>query len=310
MKTYLQRLIIVFSISGMHAGLYAEYADTQYHIPHLDPARIAAKKQFFDRKYRRSKYMRYGGMALVAAWIAYSGYKYWFKQPSRDIALTAEGDVPMVRRVALLQHEVDHLKKNMELVKGNNWLAWGSDLMHHALWGIELTTIFKIGIALGAAPAIARFLSPLLDIDELRYELRSDIDFMKSIIAKVRFLAHEDRKTIDRAHVCRMTQDTVLLVKKQIENLIGFVQHKQMQYQDKYPHIVNQVNDQVNYIILSFNSLADRLSHLLNDDDLPFEMLSHLIIEHTQQFGQEYNGVKDQLKALEDRLYEEASERA
>lgn|GEM_PF-2689974 len=304
MKTYVQRLLIVMSISSMHL---AYGADALYHISHLDAVRIASKKQFYDTKYERSKYMRYAGMSFVAAWMMYSGYKYYAGKPSSmrssDIS---DGQNEMARQVEILRNDVDHLKQNMELVKGNNWLAWGSDLMHHAIWGIELSTLLKIGVAIASAPTVARFFGPLLDVDELRHEMRSDIDFMKAIVSKVRFLAREDRQETDRERLCRMTQDTFILVKKQIENMIGFVHHKQEQYQEEHPFIAAQVDDQVHYITISFNHLADDMGGLLNDGQVSFERLCQEIIDQAQRFGQEYAGVKDQLKALEDRLYEES----
>ncbi len=304
MNTYAKRLLIVMSISSMYLSYAAE---TAYHIAHLDPVRITSKQQAFDKKYTRGKYLRYAGMSFVAAWMMYTGYKsYAGKSSSMRSPGISDGEIGMSHRIDILRQEVDQLKQNMELVKGNNWLAWGSDLMHHAIWGIELSTLLKIGIALASAPTIVRFFGPLLDVDELRHELRADVDFMKAIVSKVRFLAREDRQETDREHLCRMTQDTFILVKKQIESLIGFVHHKQEQYQDEHPTIAAQVDDQVHYLTVSFNHLADTMGGLLNDEAISFERLCQEIIDHAQRFGQEYAGVKDQLKALEDRLYEEA----
>jgi hypothetical protein len=303
MNTYVKRLLIVMSISSMYLS-YA--ADAAYHIAHLDPVRITSKQQFFDKKYMRSKYLRYAGMSAVAAWMVYSGYKYVTKMPATPSSSISNDQTGLTRKVETLQQEVDHLKQNMELVKGNNWLAWGSDLMHHAIWGIELSTLLKIGVALASAPSIVRFFGPLLDVDELRHELRGDVDFMKAIVSKVRFLAREDRQETDREYLCRMTQDTFILLKKQIESMIGFVRHKQEQYQDEHPALAAQVDDQIHYLTASFNHLADTMGALLNSEATSFERLCQEIIDHAQRFGQEYAGVKDQLKALEDRLYEEA----
>lgn len=307
MDTYLKRLLIVMSISSMHCAYAIEAA---YRISHLDPVRIASKQQAFDKKYTRSKNLRYASMAFMAAWMMYSGYNYVTKKPAAIPTSTIpDTQTDLVRKVEALRQEVDHLKQNMDLVKGNNWLAWGSELMHHAIWGIELSTLLKIGVALASAPSIVRFFGPLLDVDELRHELRSDVDFMKAIVSKVRFLARQDRQDTDREHLCRMTQDTFMLVKKQIENMVGFVRHKQEQYQDDYPVITVQMDDQVHYLTLSFNHLADTMGILLNDGDISFERLCQEIIDHAQRFGQEYAGVKDQLRVLEDRLYEEAEGR-
>jgi hypothetical protein len=304
MKKYLQQLLIIMSISHTYLACAAE---ASYRIPHLDSARITSKKQFFDTKYTRAKYLRYTGMSFVAAWMMYSGYKYFTKVPTAAPASSIpDSQISLTRKVDTIQQEVDQLKQNMELVKGNNWLAWGSELMHHAIWGIELSTLLKIGVAIASAPTIVRFFGPLLDVDELRHELRGDVDFMKAIVSKVRFLAREDRQEADREHLCRLTQDTFVLVKKQIESLIGFVRHKQEQYQDEHPIIAAQVDDQVHYLTLSFNHLADTLGDHLNNQETSFERLCQDIIDQAQRFGQEYAGVKDQLKALEDRIYEEA----
>lgn len=303
MNNYFKRLLILMSISSI-SFLYA--ADTVYHIAHLDQVRIASKQQAFDKKYMHSKYLRYAGMTFVAAWMLYSGYNYVNKKPVAVSPGNAGDDQQELRRkIEALRHDVDHLKDNMDLVKGNNWVAWASDLMHHAMWGIELSTLLKIGVALASAPSVVRFIGPVLDVDELRHELRSDVDFIKALVSKIRFFAREDRQDTDRQHLCRMTQDTFVLLKKQIENMIGFVRHKQEQYQDAHPVIAAQVDDQVHYVTLSFNHLADAMGAVLNDEAISFERLCQEIIDHAQYFGQEYTGVKDQLKALEDRLYEE-----
>lgn len=301
MNHYAQRLLIVM---GMYLALGA---DATYTISHIDSNRITTKQYFFDAKFKRAKYMRYAGMTFMATWMVYTGYKYYSVKPSapRPSGLS-ERDMAMTQQIAQLRQDVDQLKQNMELVKGNNWLAWGSDLMHHAIWGIELSTLMKIGAAIASAPAIARFVGPLLDVDELRHEIHADVDFLKSIVSKVRFLARQDRGEADREHLCRMTQDTIVLVKKQIENLIGFVRHKQEQYQDGHPFIAGQVDDQVYYLIMSFNHLADSMAALLSDQEISFEGLCQQIVDHAQRFGLEYAGVKDQLKALEDQVYEDA----
>lgn len=135
MNTYVKRLLIVMSISSMYLSHAAE---TAYHIAHLDPVRIASKQQAFDKKYMRSKYLRYAGMSLVAGWMVYSGYKYFTKLPATAPTSSVSDDqTGLTRKVETLQQEVDHLKQNMEMVKGNNWLAWGSDLMHHAIWALS-----------------------------------------------------------------------------------------------------------------------------------------------------------------------------
>src|SRR5579862_9829073 len=120
MNTYVKRLLIVMSISSMYLSHAAE---TAYHIAHLDPVRIASKQQAFDKKYMRSKYLRYAGMSMVAAWMLYSGYKYVTKVPAATSTSSAPDDrSSLTRKVDTLQQEVEHLKQNMEMVKGNNWL--------------------------------------------------------------------------------------------------------------------------------------------------------------------------------------------
>ncbi len=97
----------------------------------------------------------------------------------------------------------------------------------------------------------------------------------------MKFLAREDCKKTDQDYVRRMTQETLILLKKQIESLIGFLYHKQEQYQSECPDIARQVDDQIRYITLSFDHLADTMEILLNEE-ISFEGLSQGIIDHMQ----------------------------
>jgi len=257
--------------------------------------------------------MRYAGMALLGSWIAYYGYtRYIQKSGSAHSAALSPRDhdvANVAKNVASMQLEIERLKKNVELIKGNTWLAWGGDLMHHVIWGVELATLLKIAFVIGAAPTLSRFLSPVLDVDELWYELRSDVDFIKSINAKAKYaVIHRHTDPADRDDLCRMTQDTAMLLKKQIERLIGFLDHKQAQYRNDFPRIASQVDDQARYLTSSFNIFADTMAQILNEDDASCEKLSLSIITCAQQFGEAYGVVKDQLKVLERSLGEEEPE--
>jgi hypothetical protein len=310
MKNVIYRLIIAISIGGLQMNLCAE---ALYRIGHLDPVAINAKREHYDKKCIRSQYMRNAGMALLGSWIAYSGYKRFIQQSgSADWASRSPRDhdvAQIAKNVESMQLEIERLKKNVELIKGGTWLAWGGDLMHHVIWGVELATLVKIAFVIGAAPTLSRFLSPLLDVDELWYALRSDVDFVKSINAKARYAVnHRHTDQIEREDLCRMTQDTAILLKKQVERLIGFIEHKQAQYRDQFPHIATQIDDQVHYLTSAFNTFADSLEQLLNEADVSCERLSLSIISGAQQFGEDYGVVKDQLKALERSLGEEEPE--
>ncbi len=68
----------------------------------------------------------------------------------------------MAQRIEMLTQDVDQLKKSIELIKGSTWIAWASDLIHHALWGVELSTLFKVGVAIASAPTMRVFLLPYL----------------------------------------------------------------------------------------------------------------------------------------------------
>ena len=310
MKLYAQRFLIIVILSSMHLQ---HYAQTLYHIPHLDETRIIARKVHFDRKYKRNMYIRYGGLTLLAAWVGYLGYNRMTRS-AQEVALPripADSTMAdMMQRMGVMQQDIESLQKNVALLKGNTWLAWGGDVMHHVVWGIELTTLCKIGIAIATVPTLTRFFESLVDLDAVWYELRSQTDYIKIITAQTRrFMAEQEDTPDDRVYVRRVTQNTMILLKRQIEALIGFVHHKQGEYQDSSAQIAHQVEDQIYLITLAWNSFADSITQLLNSDR-SLEDFGIAIIERTQQFGQDYKGVKEQLKALEDRLYEETSDNA
>lgn len=322
MNTYTRRMLVIASITSI---LMRDISGDTLIIPRLDPIQIEQKKEFFDAKCTRIKYMRYTALALLAAGITYLGY-------AKYTAPVIEGFDPHIptahtldQTVVVQGQDIKDQAARLKVLEGKSWLDWGSGIMNHALLGINLNFIGKIV----ATPVLGRIMAPLLDIDEFWYQLRSEGDFIKGIISKASTLRRLTEPpspfnqgiplnslTDDDKQYFRCTiQDSVALLAKQIEKIIGFVRHKQGQFKDKNPHVVQNIDNELRYLMISYDEFARNIEDILNNAELlksDNPEMNHLmqeernvsasIIECTKLFEQEYNSVKDHIKALEDQL--------
>ena len=92
----------------------------------------------------------------------------------------------------------------------------------------------------------------------------------------------------------------VTLLKKQIEKIIGFILHKQEQYREKHPDITNRMDHEIRYLMIVYDDFAQQLGRQLHDVSASHQEIAAGIIEITEQFSQEYNILKEHLKALDE----------
>lgn len=300
MKKYGLYLSLMIAFGSPAASFCVEAtSEAHYTIPSLDDARIASKKEHYDRKYTRLAYARYATMAAAAAGLAYYGYGKWTAPTPPAINLSIPTVDTLPEAVAKLQQQVGIVQHDLNTVSGKGLLCWARDVANTTLFAINLNTIVKVAFT----PVVGRFFAPLFDLDAFWYQVQSEPDLIKGIVNKARRIGIErvlsPNPDEDANYLCRSIQDAAGFLKKQVEEVLAFVAHMQDEYRELSPAIVSQMDDQARYLKACYNDFAAKTEALLNDKNADLATRSSSLATVADQFGQDYAAVKDYLKVLE-----------
>ncbi len=302
MNIYLKNLVLALALCGMPLNIYADTQNAAeinaaepvaavFNIPKIETIRIDSKQQHFDRVATRYQYLKWGCIGALSAYVVYKNF------------IQSDTIAPEAKKLAELTQQVNSLAEQVEKLgkpANESLLSRIGSTVSNISFGLGLSTFIQI-VAYSIA---SNKLSRLVDVDSFWETMRSEPDLVKGIIAKSKRLVPDMSKapltSLETDHLCRMIQDSGVLLKKNIEALIGFIRHKQSQDKDLDPIIVAQINDQILYLTMTFNHFAEKMTTLLNTDYSSMDKKSAAIIECAQQFGDDYGVIRDQFKVLAD----------
>lgn len=315
MNKYTRRFMVILTAGS---AIMSALADVSYEIPRLDVVRIAQEKKHYDQKYTRIQYAWYGSYAALAAAVAYYGYTKWTAPASTQLPTPVIPEVATVSAVTntlvsdhdrLAQQEkiIESLNQRLNTLEGISWLNWGSRLMKHAIHSMSLETVCRFI----AIPVAGHMMTSFFAIDAFWYEFRAETDFTQGIIAKAKRFAmygelnrtiDEEKKLAQEAsdRALYSIRDSITLLVKQLEKIIGFMRHKQELYREKNPDIADRMDREVLYLMVVYNDFAQHISECLHAAGMTRQERADSIIEITQQFFNEYTMLKEHLKTLDE----------
>jgi hypothetical protein len=294
MNKYVLSLLMLMAISGTSQFALAEML---YPVPRIDSSRVEQKKEHFDRRFTRLKYIRHAGAAALAAGLVYYGYTAY----TAPTPIIVDPDTPtvdtLIETVAKLQVRVAGLEKQQQ----ESWVGY---LANQSLFGVNLRMVANLALT----PVFGHVASPFFDIDALWYQVLAEADYVKGITNQARRFATvrilNPMTPEEKSYLHHILQETTVSLKKQVERTVGFIRHKQAQYSQKDPIILASIDDKIRYLIIAYDDFAQKLEDLLNDSNLTVANMCLSVIACTDQFGQDYRMVKDDLKLLEEQLIE------
>lgn len=294
MDKYVLNLLMLMGISGT---IQPAWAEVLYPVSRIDLAGVEQKKEHFDRKFTRLKYMRYAGAAALAAGLVYYGYTAY----TAPTPIIINPDTPTVDN---LMETVAKLQQDVAAFKQQQKESWVSYLANQSLLGVNLRMVANLALT----PVFGRVAAPFFDIDALWYQILAENDYVKGITNRARHFATvrvlNPMTAEERKYLHEILQETAVLLKKQLEGVIGFMRYKQAQYSQKDPVVLASIDDQIRYLMIAYDDFADKMEDLLNDSSLTVSNMCLSVIACGDQFGQDYRMVKDDLKILEEQLIE------
>lgn len=269
-----------------------------------DNVRIAQKKECIDRTYRNARLARYALLSAVAAGMGYAIYNRAVSVPVQAEKSTIPSKPVNEADLMIIQKQIDSLKAD----NADSWTHWIHSILKRSFLSISLKDI----ITSGAVGLTTRFIEPLVHIDALWYQLRSEGDFVQSIMNYAKRFDSSERQRRglgplteqEKTRLISMIVEANTLLVHQIEKIIAFVAHKKTDFGAQYPDLEKRAENQIMYMRLAYEEFAKKLTSLCNDTTMSTDNISLRITECAQRFATDFEQAKIHLKALDQELEE------